>query len=343
MDETSRDASGNRLLAHSALMLLVLLILAPVAGAEESAPPARVVQEPTKAPMSSEDEITPAASAEKPAVATVEPAPAAWSVELGTPARADAVRQALEEAEGDKDRGVTLVRALVASRGVQAAHGLGRLLRERAPEVRIEALLGLARVGLRSDALAEAVHSRLTDRFAPARERWAAVVALGAVGDGHDVPGLLALASPDNEERDVRAAAFRALGAISRTRLPPVHARWAYWWKKYEARAEVRVERAIAALDAAPGSSEGVAHEASLAAYGWAMPDVTTAALTRWLRSGKASLKLAACRLGTYHRLADLAPAIATAGEGRMVSEALRKASARGAKRLGVAPEKPAR
>ncbi|MDF1701149.1 MAG: hypothetical protein P1V36_08325 [Planctomycetota bacterium] len=340
------SVSGSRLLPRSVLMLLVLLLLAPVAGAEESAPPARVVEEPTKvleAPATRQDKTTPPASAEKPAVATVEPTPTAWSVEFGTPARAEAVGQALEEALGDKDRGLTLARALVASRGVEAARGLGRLLRERAPEVRIEALLGLARVGLRSDALAEAVHTRLADRFATPRERWAAVVALGAVGDGHDVPGLLALASPVNEDRDLRAAAFRALGAITRTRLPPVHARWAYWWKKYEVRAEARVARAIAALEAAPGSSEVVAHEAALAAYGWALPDETAAALTRWLRGGKEGLKLAACRLGTYHRVADLAEAIAAAGEGRRVGADLREASARGAKRLGVAPEKPAR
>ncbi len=266
-----------------------------------------------------------------------------WATKLGAPATASAVDTALDDTAAGEGDAVALARALAASRGVEAARGLGTLLKRRDAKVRIEAMLGLARVGLRSSGLAERLHKRLADAHISKRERWAAVVALGAVGDGRDMEVLLGFASRDTEDRELRAGAFRALAAITKVRIPFVHARWTYWWRKYETRGADRVKKAIEALEAAPGAPDAIAHEAALAAYGWADLATLSEALARWLGGSAKGLEAVACRLASYHRLADLAPAIVALGNGRGVKTALRDASAKAAKRLGVAAVEPAR
>lgn len=270
-------------------------------------------------------------------------APATTGFDLGTPARQTAVDEALTSIGSEPERALALVKALAKSRGVEAARGLATLAEHRDAAVRTEALLAMARVGLRGEAMAEVVHERLVDGFGTKRERWAAVVALGAVGDGRDVQTLLDLASPDQEDGEIRTAAFRALAAITRTRLPYVHARWAYWWKKQNEKAEDRVLRAIEGLQRAPGAASAPTHEAILATYGWIMPDTVQAALKRWLTGRPRGLEAVACRLTAYHRFADLAPQVRRVTRGRLVEEEILKAARNAARRLGVAQETPAR
>ena len=253
------------------------------------------------------------------------------------------MEKALATIGSEPERAQALVKALAKSRGVEAARGLVELVEHRDADVRAEALLAMARVGLRSEALAEVVHERLVDGFGTKRERWAAVVALGAVGDGRDVQTLLDLASPDQEDGEIRTAAFRALAAITRTRLPYVHARWTYWWKKQNDKAEERVLRAIEGLQRAPGAAGASTHEAILATYGWIMPDTVMAALKRWLGGRPRGLEAAACRLTAYHRFADLAPQVTRVMRGRLVKEEILVAARKAARRLGVAQESPAR
>ena len=235
------------------------------------------------------------------------------------------------------------VRTLARTRSIASARALHVHLKSKDEAIRIEAMLGLARLGLRSDVTAERLHKRVMDDSTSSQERWAAVTALGAVGDGRDVGALIELASPENEDGKVRSASFRALAAITGARLPFVHARWTYWWKKHEVKAETRVRDALEALEAAPSGERALLHEATIAGHGWAVLELVEPALKRWLTTDARRLGVQACRLAAYLRLGDLTEDLVAASQARRSSDELRKAAEKAARRLGVAEEKPAR
>jgi hypothetical protein len=274
-------------------------------------------------------------AAAAPARATEDPVKA-WTLRLGTPARAAGVQEALEATASGEGDAVALARALAASRGVEAVNGLVALLRRRDEDVRLQALRGVAQIGLRLDRLAEALQAIVTDHDRSKQERWSAVGALGKVGDGRDMDTLLALTADRNEGRELRSAAFRAMSTITGMHIPYVHARWSYWWRQKRELGARRVQKAIAALQEDPGDAAAFSHEATLAVFGWVDVEDLVPALRAWLHGAKTRLSVPACRLVEELRLADLAPDVAQASRD-LLHEELRTAAQATLRRLGVA------
>lgn len=258
-----------------------------------------------------------------------------WTTALGSPATADAVSKALDDALEEPGSAVHLARALGATRGHVAILGLRELLRHREAAVRTEALLSVARLGLRSEKLGTAVRKLLKSSFVKAKERRAAILALGAAGDGRDIPALLKIASEEEKDTDARTAAFRAMRAITGATLPFVHTRWTYWWRKQDVQGRERLSKALSATVEAKTRAARLSHETSVANLGWLDLPATRKALRSWLRSAAEGLLAPSCNLAAHLRLADLKPEISGLLKGRPKAT-LRKAAERALKRLGV-------
>ncbi|MHC5009619.1 MAG: HEAT repeat domain-containing protein [Planctomycetota bacterium] len=224
---------------------------------------------------------------------------------IGTPSRAEDVQEALRHARGLNDEAeMALAYLLAETGGLNAAHGLVELTHHRNTRVRASAFRSAARIGLRVDALRERAHRSLDAVLL--EERLAAIEALGALGDGRDVPLLLALA--EDEDPAIRAAAFRTLRTLTGLAIPYDLERWSYWWKLADQRARAQITDALEAFE---GEEEVSLHQRlAVLELGWVEAPLLQRGLRRWLNSPDKRLRLEACQLATRHRIADLAPEI---------------------------------
>jgi len=197
-------------------------------------------------------------------------------------------------------------RRLGATGGEAALPALQRLLRNREASVRTAALRAITRVALRSEKLAEMAHAIAASRKGACEERLAAITALGYLGDGDDMTLLLGLASRDTDSVEVRSAAFRAMGSISGSRLPFVHARWAYWWRMQSKRKPALLEKAFRALDDEPDAASAEVYAAAVESMAWVNLPRATDYIKNWFAGADPSLRIRACRLVGSLRLADL-------------------------------------
>lgn len=201
---------------------------------------------------------------------------------------------------------VQKAQVLGATGGEATLTPLRRLLRDREESVRTAALRAIARVALRSERLAGMAYNIAASGEGAGEERLAAITAVGCLGDGDDMPLLLQLASRDTDSPEVRSAAFRAMGAITGGRLPFVHARWAYWWRKESKRKRALLEKALLALDEEPESETAGIYAAAVESMAWFDLPYATDFIKSWLAGADPALRMLACKLAGSLRLADL-------------------------------------
>lgn len=223
--------------------------------------------------------------------------------DLGKPARANAVFAALEALDRDDPASALyLVAALERSGGVEATKGLDRLLRSRHARVRVAALESIARLGLRAPEILDRVRFATMDTEIDVVR--ATCAALGAIGDGRDVPTLLLLAR--SEDRQTRLAAFRGLRALSGVRIPHVYARWSWWWKTRYERAQQELPRAFEALETLAEDASPEQHYALVEREAWVLLPRVREQLRRWLTGESLQHRVFACRLAAKLKLTDL-------------------------------------
>lgn len=229
---------------------------------------------------------------------------------IGKPADARAVRDLVRAEEmRDPALALSLVGALWHAGGYGAQRGLATLASHRDRSVRIEALKGVAHLGLR---IAEGMETiRSATRSADVEERTAAFEALGRVGDAKDVPDLLAVV--ETCEPCPSHAGARALAALSGERVPAGRGRWRAWWD--QARKEV-VPRLGPALDTVARSKDEAARAAArtlLAKHAWLVLADATEAARMWLRAADPGTRIEGYRLAAVLRQGDLAEEVTSA------------------------------
>ena len=264
---------------------------------------------------------------------------------LRSPARASEVRAALDAALDASEQGdATLARRtaehLGAAGGHQTLDALRTLCGHREESVRVAALEAVAKVALRAEKLATVVHGIAADAERSEAEREAAITALGAIGDGGDIPLLLALCAAETQEAGLRAAAFRAMGSISGAKLPFVHARWAYWWKKQSTRKKALLEKAILTLHEDPDGDHVELYAAVVESLAWLDLPYSAKAIESWLTGVKPHLRPVAIRLAGALGLAETAPRLVRIASKRS-SGALGEAARQALEALGHPPPDP--
>lgn len=255
---------------------------------------------------------------------------------IGKPARAVAVQAALSEARREGgDAEVVLAIALGRAGGSAAVDGLSELIRRGDRATRLCAIESARRVGLRSKALLSALRRSLEKQSLAVR--LAACMALGYVGDGRDVPTLLEMIL--EREPRVRLAAYQSLGRLSGASKPHVPAKWEYWWKTMEKKADEKLVPALETLTEDPSISNAAELLASIKRLAWLRLEMVEKTLSGWLEHGDKGLRATAARLAGELGLTDLAPKIerrrrfaATDAQRALMDEAL--------ERLGLPPEK---
>lgn len=229
---------------------------------------------------------------------------------LGVPARPEAVQEALHRLHPEDGPGAErLATALGRAGGHAALAPLSRLLGDSRGEVRLAALRAAARVRLRSPDVVRRVCDIIDRRVG--EERHLAILLLGRLGDGRHVERLILCAAAEDEK--AAHAALTSLAMLTGTAIPPVRARWQYWWRNAQRRLarELRAELADLERHAAAPAAEDACR--SIARLGWVDLPTLEQALGRWLRQKEPSLRLcavslvAALRLGAFadelHRL----------------------------------------
>ncbi|MHC5010870.1 MAG: hypothetical protein ACYTG6_07975 [Planctomycetota bacterium] len=218
--------------------------------------------------------------------------------------------------------------------GLGRARVLAEALGAEEASVRMQALAKASELRLRTRRLHERVVACLA---APSpEERLAAIRALGAVGDGRDVPGLLDLAAYGAAQD--REAALEAVGAILGLVPSRNTAAREAGWEAMRARADEQVPRALAGLEfRSPGADTSV-HLETLRELGIVLVPAVKVTLLRWLEGPDDELRAAASTLAGELRLADLTPAIArllvtSPLDPAVEREALRALDALGARR----------
>jgi hypothetical protein len=242
-------------------------------------------------------EGTPDAAVEAELRSLERPPPAASVVRI---VRRDAVAR-------DRVTALRVVGVLWHSGGRGAAVGLGMLARHADAEVRATALRGVARLGLRIGTQLDGLREATLDREGAVRD--AALAAIGRVGDGDDVEGLLAWT--ETEDLSVRHVAFRALATLSGQRIARDPRRWRDWWADASAAGPARIEWALGEIER-PDGDVGSAR-AALARHGWQRLPVVLEACRGWLRSPDPRLREEGYRLAGALRMADLADEVSSA------------------------------
>lgn len=261
---------------------------------------------------------------------------------LGSPARPDAVSEELEAVRGrDMAAQARLARSLGMSGGPAALDGLVELVDGGDARVRAVAFQAAARIGLRHAKMRAAVRWALGRRNAPDRPN--AVAALGVVGDGRDVPDLLAIAESAEESAAVQRAAFTGLRAVSGAAKPDKLRRWSAWWSSFESNGPARLEDAIKTFRHDPEHRQIAA--GMIARMAWLRLDLVNKHVVAWLRDEDPQVRHAAARIATASRSASLARHLAAAWEAEEAKSQLRAALEPGMKRLGaeifLAPTEP--
>jgi hypothetical protein len=274
-----------------------------------------------------------AALASRPAAAETPQDPDALLAAVGTPASERAVRAALDDRRFEEPaQALRLAATLRVSGGVAAADGLRRLVASRHPEVRRAALEGLAELGLRSREVVRDVRKAADDPDATVR--LAVIGALGRVGDGRDVEGLLAGLS--SEKGEVRSASLRALRSLSGALLTASPVRWTQWWSKVEPKGRQDLEDALHAVSEAEDEDtdlEGPRN--TIASLGWIDVEAVEAAARDWMRSTRPLARLEGFRAVTALRLAGLAEVVRSESRFRR-SDADEWAALDAARQLGI-------
>jgi hypothetical protein len=193
--------------------------------------------------------------------------------------------------------------------GYAAARGLQSLARHRDPEVRVEALRGVAAVGLR-------VHEGLANveqasRSRDSAERAAAIAALGRVGNGNHVPMLLVALRTD--DKPTLQAAYRALTDLTKAKVPWQPARWEHWWAEVEKTARGRIRTALDCIEAGDCPTSTASGREVLDAYGWIEAASVEQAVKGWVRSSIPRLRIEGYRAARTLRLGDLAEEVGSA------------------------------
>ncbi len=273
------------------------------------------------------------AAPDAPARAVPTPAkPTTTPERLGRPARPDAVDRELEAVRGKDMRALTrLARALGTSGGPAALGGLVELADRGDARVRAAAFQAAVRIGLRHDKMRSVVRWALGRRGAP--DRMDAVAALGVVGDGRDVPSLLAIAGSANESAAVRRAAFAGLRAVSGAAKPDKLRRWSTWWASFEHAGPKRLEDAVKQFVGNPEQRQIAA--GIVARMAWLRLDFVSDRVVTWLRDGDPEVRLAAVRIATASRSAALARHLARAWQAEEADSRVRTALEPGMRRLG--------
>lgn len=223
---------------------------------------------------------------------------------LGTPTHPQRAMRAWDLIrDQEAERAVLLASALGLCGGVGALEPLQELLRDRDRRVRTAAIRSAGRVGLRDAGIV----GRLRDvlRWRTGEERIGAILALGHLGDGRDVDRFLELGlEPDDA---TARAAFRALRVLTGARLPPVYARWSYWWRTTEHRLRTDLVQALTAIENHSDSSLLDLWRDRVLRAAWVDVAGVETRMDLWLRASDQSLRrqavflvgeLGLCRLG---------------------------------------------
>jgi hypothetical protein len=237
----------------------------------------------------------------------VSPDVEAAAARLGLHPTQEVVRRGHELAvRSDEASATRWIGALWHARGPAASWGLVAMTGHDAPAVRVLALDGVARAGLRADATIRAVRRMLRDDDKAVRI--AALRALGRVGDAGDVDDLLAAAAA--KDPDVRTAGFRGLEALTGQAIRRDVTLWEEWWA--EAQPSTAAALAAAIDRAASGDADvraGARREVARTAW-IDVPLVTRTART-WIRSSEPEVRADGFHLFAAARLAEEATEVA--------------------------------
>lgn len=310
---------------HLTLLLLALLVASPPASAGEgdtnSAVPTVEHAPPDAVDTSPKEPVKP------PHVILAE--------RIGTPAQLGPVLSILTELDRDDvGAGRSLAFLLGQAGGTAAAEGLLKLTGSSHAQIRRDALLATIKVGLRHPPLLVRIRESARDDK-DERVMVAACHALGAIGDGRDVPFLLERMR--SEKRRLRIGAYVAMRALSGIRIPNVRARWSDWWEQRGTRATTAIRESIAKLEA--GELEPEARKKytdALLTEAWIDFATVRKALEQWLYAEDRDLRRSACELVGRWRLTDLATAVASAAKTRWARDDVKQASAEALRLLGV-------
>jgi len=233
--------------------------------------------------------------------------------ELGTPATERAVERVNRETRGRGDDEILLtVEALGRVGGVEAAKGLVPWIQHRRPVVAQRAMEAAAALGLREPTVVAAIRKALDHRKTEVAK--AACRAIARVGEGKDIPSLIAVA--DTTDAALRETAYASLRNLSGTFIPDVQSRWTWWWKGRKGRAGDDVKSALLLFERAEELDEGPELDAqkqrllraktTLYRDAWIALPTIRETLKRWLLEEDPRLHVLACELIQHLRLPDL-------------------------------------
>jgi HEAT repeat protein len=227
---------------------------------------------------------------------------------VGTPADADSVgRLVRHKALKDPEVAMNVVGVLWHAGGPAAAKGLVKLSDHASEKVRIEALRGVAHLGLRLRESLKALRACATDRNAEIRA--AALGVLGRVGDAEDLPTLID--ATEDDVVDVRQEAYRALGALSGQHMQWQSGRWESWWAGAKAEMPARLDAAVRTISEHASDKDALTDVLDarrlLAQHGWISNDDMIDVARAWLRSSDPALRIQGFDLAAALRLGDLA------------------------------------
>lgn len=196
-----------------------------------------------------------------------------------------------------------LIVHLSVHRGPGALEGFVVLTGHGDQAVRVAALRAIATVGLRSTDALEAVRGRVRDFDTEVHK--AAIAALGVVGQADDVPQLVELLAADEDA--TRAAAFRALRALTGVRIANDESAWTYWWGHARKELARRVDDGIARLVAGGDEFQLAEARRLLEQSAWSATRRFEETVREWLLGAEPRLRAEGFRLAAAARLAEVA------------------------------------
>jgi hypothetical protein len=208
----------------------------------------------------------------------------------------------------DASVALRVIAALVQRPGHGASRGLVAFVPHADAATRAAALRGIADMRIRHASGMDDVRAACRDLDAAVRA--AAYAALGAIGDGSDVPLLLDTLS--SQDAANVASAYAALRELTGSTLPYQERVWRQWWKETKVRAPAQLAEALACAESADtAAAKRLEAIALVAADAWIdVPAVTTRA-AGWTESADATLRAIGYGLLAKLRAGDFAEHIA--------------------------------